>query len=92
MAYWQCHDLYGPSRSMHRPVIRWRKWNLRKTYRKRRGDLKYNRVKWTWWPKHVLDRRAPFKTQVRNEHFMKQLDKCVALIRPPHKRRPKIIR
>ena len=88
MPYWQNHFLFGPSRSMHRPGITWVKRSLRKRYRKGRGDLKYNRPKWTWWPKHVLDRRAPFKTQMRNEHFMRQLDKCMKLIRPPHKRRP----
>lgn len=88
MAYWNCHDLFGPSRSMHRPVIRWRSRSLRKTLRKRRGELKHNRAKWTWWPKHVLNRRAPMKTQARNDHFMAQLDRVVALTRPAHKRRP----
>lgn len=88
MPYWQNHALFGPSRSMHRPVLTWVQRSLRKTYRRRRGDLKYNRAKWTWWPQHVLNRRAPVKTQIRNDHFMAQLDRCVKLIRPPHKRRP----
>jgi hypothetical protein len=86
--YWQDHDLFGPSRSMHRPKLQWVRRSLRKHYRARRGDLKYNRAKWMWWPRHVLNRRAPVKTQIRNDHFMAQLDRCVQLIRPPHKRRP----
>lgn len=88
MAYWHDHRLFGPSRSMHAPKLQWVRRSLRKTYRRGRGELKYNRPKWTWWPRHVLNRRAPFKTQMRNDHFMAQLDRCVKLIRPPHKRRP----
>ena len=88
MPYWQDHRLFGPSRSMHAPKLTWVKRSLRKPLRARRGDLKHNRAKWTWWPKHVLNRRAPVRTQIRNDHFMAQLDRCVALIRPPHKRRP----
>ena len=87
MAYWRDHRVFGPSRSMHTPTLRWVKRSLRKSYRKGRGHLKYNRAKWTWWPKHILNRRAPFKTQMRNDHFLRQLDRTVASIRPPHKRR-----
>lgn len=87
MPYWRDHQLFGPSRSMHRPCLQWVKRPLRKHYRARRGDLKHNRAKWTWWPKHVLNRRAPVKTQIRNDHFMAQLDRCTKLMRPPHLRR-----
>jgi len=88
LPYWTNHQLFGPSRSMHRPSLTWVKRSLRKTYRKGRGHLRYNRAKWTWWPKHVLDMRAPVKTQMRNDHFMRQLDRCVKLIRPQHLRKP----
>lgn len=88
MPYWQDHQLFGPSRSMHRPSLQWVKRSVRKAYRKSRGELHHNRAKWTWWPKHALNRRAPVRTQMRNDHFMRQLDKCVALIRPPHLRKP----
>lgn len=89
MPYWQCRDVFGPGRGMHRPVLRWRKWPLRKRYRRGRGDLPYNRPKWTWWPRHVLNRRPPLRVSISNAHWMRQTDRCVALIRPPHLRKPK---
>lgn len=87
MAYWGCHDLFGPSRSMHRPVLRWVKRSQRQRVRNRL-EASYKRVKWCWHPQHVLNRRARMRTQMRNDHFMRQLDKCIALLRPPHLRKP----
>lgn len=89
MGYWQNHKLFGPSRSMHLPVLTWSKRTLRKRFRARRGDHRHNRPKWVWWPKYVLDRKPSLRTRMRNDNFMRQLDRCKRLIRPPHLRRKK---
>lgn len=86
--YWQDHDLFGPSRSMHRPVLRWQRRGWYRKSAPRRKPMPWRRAKWTWWPQHVLNRRVPMKTQIRNDHFMRQLDRCKALLRPPHLRKP----
>lgn len=88
MPYWQYNQQFGPSPRMQRPTLQWVHRSLRKTYRRRRGDLKYNRAKWMWCPRHVLLRRAPMRTEMINRHFMRQMNLCRALIRPPHLRRP----
>lgn len=81
------HETFGPSRQMHRVVMRHRLrgWG-RKIYRVRK-PAPWRRVKWLWVPKHV-QREGPFKTRASNRHWLRQLDRMIIEIRPVHRRRP----
>lgn len=97
MAIYADKDVFGPCRSMvrvklvHRDSIARQTWVMR--YRAALpGKAPWHKAKWLWMPRHYTHRIDPARTMARNRVWLRQHDRIVHLVRPPHLRKPKRMR
>ncbi len=79
---------FGP-RLMMAPAIEWRgPWLMTWSWRMRRGRKRLCKG-WLWWPRHVLHRPSPTRTEISNRLWLRQMERMRRAVRPPHLRKPR---